>query len=122
MNFSIPNGNGDRIPIKTFSDIVYGEGVLSINHADRERTISVSANIIEGETTSKSVNEALIDKFGLRSDEYPGYSFKYGGEYEDTMESIFSLLRSLLIAVLLIYVICQKPPWFNEVVQKIYTD
>ncbi len=105
LNFSVKNGNGDRIPIKAFADIVYSDGMLRINHSDRERTISVSANIIEGVTTSKIVNEALIETFGYRSDKYPGYTFKYGGEYEDTMESIFSLLRAFFAAVLFIYII-----------------
>jgi multidrug efflux pump subunit AcrB len=105
MNFSVSNGNGDRIPIKTFADVGYGDGMLRIYHDDRERTITVSANLIEGQNTSKEVNEALIEKFGTRSDKYSGYTFKYGGEYEDTMESIFSLLRSLFVAVLLIYII-----------------
>jgi multidrug efflux pump subunit AcrB len=105
MNFSVSNNNGDRIPIKTFADVDYRDGMLSIYHDDRKRTISVTANIVEGENTSKAVNETLIKKFGLRSDKYPGYTFKYGGEYEDTMESILSLLRALFMTILLIYII-----------------
>ncbi len=105
MNFSVSNGNGDRIPIKTFADVSYGDGMLRIYHNDRERTVTVSANLVEGQNTSKEVNEALIEKFGTRSVKYSGYTFKYGGEYEDTMESILSLLRSLFMAVLLIYII-----------------
>jgi multidrug efflux pump subunit AcrB len=104
-NFSVLNAREERIPIKAFADIAYSDGMLRINHVDRKRTLTVSANVIEGETTSKIANETLMDTFGLRSTKYPGYTFTYGGEYEDTMESIFSLLRSLFLAVLLIYII-----------------
>ncbi|MBN1883767.1 MAG: efflux RND transporter permease subunit [Deltaproteobacteria bacterium] len=105
MNFSILNPEDYRIPLRTFSEIVYNDGMLSINHIDRERTLTVTANVIEGELTSKEANEILIDTFGTRSTTYPGYTFTYGGEYEDTMESIFSLLRSLFLALLIIYII-----------------
>ncbi|MBN1573453.1 MAG: efflux RND transporter permease subunit [Deltaproteobacteria bacterium] len=105
MNFSVPNSSGERIPIKAFSEIKYGEGILRIYHTERERSITVTADVEKEEITSGAVNELLIDKFGTVSNKYPGVTFKYGGEYEDTQESMDSMVKAFWLAIFLIYVI-----------------
>ncbi|MBN2224787.1 MAG: efflux RND transporter permease subunit [Deltaproteobacteria bacterium] len=104
-NLSMPNAGGDRISVKSVADIVFDEGLLMIRHEDRNRTVTVSANVIGGQATSGSVNKELIKDFGTRSAEYAGYSFTYGGEFRDTQESVASLEKLLLIAVLIVYLI-----------------
>jgi multidrug efflux pump subunit AcrB len=104
-NLSITNSSGDRIPVKSIADIVFDQGLLKIRHVDRDRAITVSANVIQGQATSGSVNQALIKAFGTRSAEYAGYGFTYGGEYRDTQESLGSLEELLLIAILIVYLI-----------------
>jgi len=104
-NLSITNSDGDRIPIKSVADIVFDKGLLRINHVDRDRTITVSANVIQGQTDSGAVNQELIRTFGTRSAEYAGYSFTYGGEFEDTQESLSSLIKLLLMAILIVYLV-----------------
>jgi multidrug efflux pump subunit AcrB len=47
----------------------------------------------------------LIEKFGTVSKKYPGVTLKYGGEYEDTQESLDSMIKSFWLAIFLIYVI-----------------
>ncbi len=105
MNFSVPNLSGERIPIKAFSDIVYGEGILRIYHSEKERNITVTADVVKEKITSGAVNKLLIEKFGTVSKEFPGVTFKYGGEYEDTQESLDSMVRAFWLAIFLIYVI-----------------
>jgi multidrug efflux pump subunit AcrB len=104
-NLSVPNAGGDRIPIKSVADIAFDKGLLKINHTDRDRTITVSANVVAGQATSGAVNQELIKTFGTRSAEYAGYSFTYGGEFQDTQESVSSLEVLLLIAILIVYLI-----------------
>jgi len=105
LNFSVTNDAGERIPIKVFADIEFGRGLLKISRTDRMRDISVSAEVIEGVTTSTDVNKYLIDTFGYRSETYPGYTFDYGGEFRRIGESLESLYQAFIVAVLLIYVI-----------------
>ena len=105
MNFSVPNASGERIPIKSFADIEYGRGILIIRHSEKERTITVTADIEKGVTTSNKVNEHLIDKFGTVSSENPEYTFYYGGEYEDTQESMKSMFQAFWLAIAIIYII-----------------
>jgi multidrug efflux pump subunit AcrB len=104
-NLSISNSDGDRVPIKSVADIVFDKGLLKINHVDRDRSITVDANVIQGQTNSGTVNQELIKTFGTRSAEYAGYSFVYGGEFGDMQESLASLAKLLLVSILLVYII-----------------
>ncbi len=104
-NLSISNTNGDRIPIKSVADIVFDKGPLKINRVDRDRTITVKANVIQGQANTGAVNQELIETFGTRSAEYAGYSFVYGGEFQDMQESLGSLAKLLLVSILVVYLI-----------------
>jgi multidrug efflux pump subunit AcrB len=105
LNFSVTNRNGDRIPIKAFADIEYGEGLLRIYHSKRERVITVTADVVKGMTTSGKVNKELIEEFGYANEKYPGYTYNYTGEYEDTQQSLKSMIQSFWIAITIIYII-----------------
>ncbi len=104
-NLSVTNSNGDRIPIKSIAEIVFDKGLLRINHTDRDRTITVDANVIQGQANSRDVNKELMRTFGTRSAEYAGYSFVYGGEFQDTQESLVSVGKLLLVSIMIVYII-----------------
>jgi multidrug efflux pump subunit AcrB len=105
MNFSVMNAMGERVPIKSVSDIVYGNGIFKIYHSERKRTITVTADILREETTSTTVNKALIKRFGTASREHPGYVYDYTGEFRDTQESMDSMLAAFWLALGVIFVI-----------------
>ncbi len=105
MNFSVPNLNGERIPIKSVADIVNGKGIFKIYHSERKRTITVTADISSNDNTSAGVNKVLIKKFGTASSMYPGYFFNYTGEFKDTQESLTSMIEALWLVLGIIYVI-----------------
>jgi multidrug efflux pump subunit AcrB len=105
MNFSVANPQGTRVPIKSVSRIVYGQGIFKIYHSERKRTITVTADILRGETTSATVNKALIKRFGTASAKYPGYFYDYTGEFRDTQESMKSMVSAFWLAMAVIFVI-----------------
>ena len=105
MNFSVMNMNGERIPIKSVSDIAYGKGIFKIYHSERKRTITVTADILREETTSATVNKALIKRFGTTSKEHPGYVYDYTGEFRDTQESMDSMVSAFWLALGVIFII-----------------
>jgi len=65
--------------------------------------------------TSTRANELLAEKFKGISQEHPGYSLRFGGEQEETMKSLHSLLVAFGIAFLLIFLILATQ--FNSLVQ-----
>jgi multidrug efflux pump subunit AcrB len=104
-NFSVTNPQGMRIPVSSVSRIIYGQGIFKIYHSERKRTISVTADILRDETTSATVNKALIKRFGTASKEHPGYFYDYTGEFRDTQESMESMLSAFWLALAVIFVI-----------------
>ncbi|MBN2223167.1 MAG: efflux RND transporter permease subunit [Deltaproteobacteria bacterium] len=105
MNFSVTNMKGERVPIKSVSDIIYGKGIFKIYHSERKRTITVTADILRGETTSATVNKALMKRFGTASEEHPGYLYDYTGEFRDTQESMDSMISAFWLALGIIFII-----------------
>lgn len=102
MVFATPVG---LVPFSNIGEIERGAGFSTIQRYNQKRSIKVLAEVIEGVTTSKTVNENLIAHFADLSDRYPGFSLDFGGEFEDTNESLSSLARAFVITMILIYVI-----------------
>ncbi len=104
-NFSLPGALGDRIPVRSVAVISEGKGLFRINHSERKRTITVSADVVRGVTSSPEVNAALMEKFGTFSKTHSGYIFDYTGEYQDTQEAYRSMVMSFFLALGIIYAV-----------------
>ncbi len=103
----IANKMGNLVPLASISYVTYGKGISVINREDWKRSISVTADIEEEAegVSSVTVNRKLIDKFADIEDRYQEYTVDYEGEFKDTQESVENLVRSFLIAALVIYII-----------------
>ncbi|MEE2775945.1 MAG: efflux RND transporter permease subunit [Acidobacteriota bacterium] len=102
MRFATADG---LIPFSNIGTLVREPGYSQIQHHDTKRSITVSGGVQEGVITSQRANTLLMNRFTDLSQRYPGYTLEYGGEWEDTQESIASLMRAFLIAIIVIYVI-----------------
>jgi len=80
-------------------------GYSQIFHYDQKRTIEVTADVVEDVTNSRKVNELLKQHFADLERRYPGYAIDLGGEFEDTQESMASLVSAFGVAIVIIYVI-----------------
>jgi multidrug efflux pump subunit AcrB len=104
----IANRSGNLIPI---TQVVRfdknASGVSVIKRKDWRRLINVTADIDENakNVTSVSVNRMLDEKFAGIDERFPGYTVSYEGEFKDTGDSMSSLLKSFLVAVIAIYII-----------------
>ena len=93
------------IPLKAVAKIEHSQELRSIKHLDGKRFVSVTADVDNRNMTSMKVNNILRDKFNNLGLKYPGYTLRFSGENKETMESLMSLLKAFLIAVLIIYLI-----------------
>jgi len=94
-----------RSPLSNFARIERTEGYSVISHFDRKRTINVLAEVDPTIITSTRANELLIQKFADVDERYPGYDMLFGGEFEETQESMASLFQAFFVSLILIYVI-----------------
>ncbi|MCK4423066.1 MAG: efflux RND transporter permease subunit, partial [Candidatus Omnitrophica bacterium] len=114
-NILIRNKSGRLIPLKNVARIQKVPGTTTIHHLDGKRVVTASANIDTNKTTSLKVHKTLSKKFKDLSLRYMGYSVKYGGEQEETVDSMKSLLKAFLYAFLFIYLILSYT--FKSIIQ-----
>ena len=101
----IMNKMGNLVRLSDVARLEEGPGVSMVKHFDRKRVVTVTANVDEEKITSQEANALLKKKFGTASKDHPGVTFTYGGEDEDTRESMQSLFRALAAAVFLIFIV-----------------
>lgn len=109
MMFATPMG---VVPFSNLGDVERIRGFSQISHYNQKRAINVLADVVTdvvdedgNRMTSKRVNEMVQGEFGDISRRFPGYTLDYGGEFEDTQESLESMQRAFIISLILIYVI-----------------
>lgn len=113
----VTNLQGNLIPISRMTKYVKGPGLAAINHLDGKRLVTATANLDDTLTDPRKANEALAKKAALAKimEKYPGYRARLGGENKDTEESMASLGRAFLVAIIVIFMILAS--LFRSVVQ-----
>lgn len=102
--FRVVNREGQPIEIASVAEINRTSGFARIKRMDRERALTVTADVDErAGTTSAEVNQQLKSYLPTLFAEYPGYGFKLTGENEDSERSVQSMIQAAGIALLLIY-------------------
>ena len=99
------NNSGEFIPIGNFTELNINSDLLTIARFNRQRAASVTAEIDGDITTPRSVISSALEYYETIADEYPGYKLALDGEEQDTRESLNSVKRASVIAILLIYLI-----------------
>ena len=109
-NMRIRTPNGDEVPFGSVADVTFGESYSSIRRQDRERTVTVSANIdpdrVEPQEVIKSIQENFIP--GLLN-RHPGVSFDLEGASEEERNFVRNLSIASLAALFLIYALIAVP-------------
>lgn len=105
-NTKILNPRGVLIPLKEVVKMEQTVGIEAIFHESAERQFSVMGDVDTNLTSALQVStraEKWISE-NLQK-KYPQLQFVFGGENEDTDESLGSLKRTFLLALLLIFFI-----------------
>jgi len=101
QNLQILNSKRQPVFLKDVARIELKPSVDTITRTDQKRTVFLSATV----SSKTRPNEvlALFQRELAKSNLMPdGYTITYGGENETNQESVFSILRAMLIAALLI--------------------
>jgi len=101
----VTNTRGDRVPILRLAHLSKGKGLLSILRTDGKRTVKVIGDIDPEMTTSDEVNTTLLKWLDEILLGYPGVEYSVGGEQKDMIDSRESLIKAMIIAGLIIYVL-----------------
>ncbi len=101
----VGNARGHLIPLKSFSDFKKQSTLSSVIHNKYKRVVNVSASVDTKIITASEVINLLKPEFKNLIKNKPQISIELGGESEDTQESLASLTRASIIAIILIYVL-----------------
>ncbi|MFC1480277.1 efflux RND transporter permease subunit [Candidatus Omnitrophota bacterium] len=113
----VANKFGNLIPLNKVAQIEKVPGTTTIHHLDGKRVVTASCNVDTDKVTSLKINSMLARKFRDISDRHIGYSVKYGGEQEETIDSLRSLLKAFFFAFLVVYLILAS--FFKSLIQPV---
>ena len=119
LNLNLINMQGQLIPLKNVGKINVAQGFSEINRFERERAITVMADVDKKITTPAKVSQELKNRFEKNiAPRYPGYSLDFRGELEEFKKSFNSLGKLAFIGILLIFLILgtQFKSWVQPVV------
>jgi multidrug efflux pump subunit AcrB len=109
-NMRIRTPNGDEVPFGSVADVSFGESYSSIRRQNRERTVTVSANIdperVEPQEVIRSIQENFIPALLGR---HPGIGFDLEGASEEERNFVRNLSIASLAALFLIYALIAIP-------------
>jgi len=103
LSMQIPTPSGQQVLLSELLNVELTSAVTTIRHYNTDRVVSVRGNVDEGYVLAD-----ILQELSTRLDnmEKPnGVRLEYGGENEDTAESMASLGRASIVAMLLIFVI-----------------
>ncbi len=101
----ISNNQDGLIPLGMITSRNEQPGYSQISRLDYKRIVQVKGNLDLTKTNSVQVNKQLAAKFADIEKRYPGYYISYGGEQEETSESMAELGRYFQIALVVIFII-----------------
>jgi multidrug efflux pump subunit AcrB len=109
-NMRIRTPSGDEVPFRSVADISFGKGYSSISRLNRERTVTVSADVdqesVEPQQVLKSLAENFIPELLSR---HPGVAFGLQGASEERGAFLKDLGIAFIAALFLIYALIAIP-------------
>ncbi|MBE0566908.1 MAG: efflux RND transporter permease subunit [Krumholzibacteria bacterium] len=97
---------GDEVPFGRVATVDIGRGFATIERADRQRVVAVTADVDQDLANADAINALLRGEILPRLvAAHPGLRWSMEGEQRQQAESLGSLKRGFVLAILLIFVI-----------------
>lgn len=99
-DFSVTNARQSLVKVADVATLVEHSGPATIERMDRQRQITISANVI-----GRSLGEVSsdIEKALNAMDKPPGYTFEFGGQTQRMKETFSNMGLALFVALVFIY-------------------
>jgi multidrug efflux pump subunit AcrB len=102
----IPNRMGQHVRLMSIAKIETHRTIASYEHQEGRRQVRVSANVDIDKISSVQANQKIKTDFMPQIEKkYPGLKLAFGGEDEDTQESMRSLGEAFVFAIFGIFLI-----------------
>ena len=106
----IRTADGTEVPFAAVAEAELGRGYSTIRRINRQRVITVSADVLRNEASPEAIIATLeSETLPKILSQYRGISYSLSGEQEDRMEAIGGLARLFPLALLVIYALLAIP-------------
>jgi multidrug efflux pump subunit AcrB len=104
-NLSVPNAQGDLVPLSRIATFEKGQSLAVYEHEDNRREIRVYGEVDVETTSAQKVNAEINRLLPEVRKDFPNLRIVFGGEDRDTQESFAALGRSFIVALLGMFLI-----------------
>ncbi len=108
--YLIRTPGGVEVPLSQIAELTQGISPSAIKRRDRQRAITVTADvdqsIISGAEANKILEDTILAQLIAAN---PGLTYRLGGEQQQQVESFDALNRSMIIAIFVIYCLLAAP-------------
>lgn len=105
LEVEVRGAEGQLVRLADVAQLNVTRGYLAYRRHDGKRAVAVFADVDDDLATSISVNEDLEAQFADIRTRFPQVDLVYGGEYQESNESIENTLAAFPVALLLIYML-----------------
>ncbi len=105
----IRTAEGIEVPFAAVADIQLTRGFVTIERTDRQRVVTVTAEVDRTITTPENVLSDVQSKLTTILSDFPGVTYRLGGEQEERQGAVLGLLRGAVLALLIIYTLLAIP-------------
>ena len=106
----IRTADGTEVPFSAVANVEFGNGYSSIRRVNRQRVVTVTADVNRSVTTPEEVLGSMqASVLPAILDAYRGVTYVLSGEQEERAESIGGLFSLIPVALLVIYSILAVP-------------
>ena len=97
---------GNEVPFSRVAQVELGRGFASIERADRQRIVNVTADVEQDVTNAEQVNADLRQNILPKLlAEHPTLRYSMEGQQKERAESMASLKRGFILALLMVFVL-----------------
>ncbi len=100
---------GNEIPLRSAVSINRGRAYTDINRRDGRRIVTVEADVQPRSKAGQVIASLKSETLSALQQKYPGLTFSFEGRQADQRESMQSLMKGLLVALIVIYAMLAVP-------------
>jgi multidrug efflux pump subunit AcrB len=100
---------GNEIPLRNAVTIHRGRAYTDINRRDGRRIVTVTADVRPRSKADEVLRSLKAETLPELQNKYPGLTYSFEGRQADRRESIQSLIRGLLVALVVIFAMLAVP-------------
>lgn len=110
----VGNARGNLIPLPRLTNVEFGSSLQSISRSNRQRAITVTANLKPGVSQQTAMNYVEAEAKKILA---PGYMISQGGSAKTFRESFRSLIFALVLGLVISYMVLASQ--FNSFIDPI---